>query len=114
LPQVIPYGFIVAAATLMIFPLLRSGNPAGKDLAFHLTGWMEIARDWRQGTLYPQWAAAANFGAGEPRFIFYPPLSCLLGATLSLLLPLKIVPGTMLGSPWFSAACPCIVLLNAG
>lgn len=78
----------------MIFPLLRSGNPAGKDLAFHLTGWMEIARDWRQGTLYPQWAAAANFGAGEPRFIFYPPLSCLLGATLSLLLPLKIVPGT--------------------
>ena len=58
---------------------------------------MEVVRQWHQflsgnGVLYPHWAAAANFGAGEPRFVFYPPVSWMLGALLGVLLPWTWTP----------------------
>ncbi len=46
---------------------------------------MEVARAWHAGLIYPHWVQDANYGAGEPRLIFYPPASWLLGALLGTL-----------------------------
>ena len=44
------------------------------------------------GFLYPHWAYSPNFGAGEPRFVFYPPISWMAGAILGMFLPWSVVP----------------------
>ena len=84
------------AATALLF---ARGPSCGHDFDFHLVSWLEVARAWHSGLLYPHWAASANFGAGEPRFVFYPPVSWMLGAAL----------GSIAGwyaAPWlFTAIC---------
>jgi hypothetical protein len=44
-----------------------------------------------QGVLYPHWANSPNFGVGEPRFVFYPPLTWMAGALMGLVMPWKSV-----------------------
>ena len=77
-----PAVLIVCSALLSAAAFFVRGNSCGHDFDFHLLSWMEVARAWHAGLLYPHWVQDANYGAGEPRLIFYPPASWVLGALL--------------------------------
>jgi hypothetical protein len=83
---------ILLAAAVAVTPQLVHGPSCGHDFDFHLVSWFDCLNSWRHGILYPHWAGSANFGAGEPRFVFYPPLTWMLGAALGLILPWTLVP----------------------
>lgn len=83
---------IPVAALLAVFPLVLHGCSCGHDFDFHLVSWMEVAAQFKAGNLHPAWAFSPAWNAGEPRFVFYPPLSWTLGALLGLLLPWTAVP----------------------
>jgi hypothetical protein len=70
-------------------PDLIWGNSCGHDFDFHLASWIDAQAAWRQGILYPHWAPSPNWGAGEPRFVFYPPLTWMLGAAFGTIFPWK-------------------------
>jgi hypothetical protein len=107
----LPLFVVMAASFLVIAPFFFLGNPSGHDFEFHVNSWMEVLGQWKQGIVYPRWAALAQYGYGEARFIFYPPASWTLGAALGALLPWKAVPGayvwlalTLSGSSMFLMA----------
>jgi hypothetical protein len=79
---VLPRLLIACTALLATGVFFVRGNSCGHDFDFHLLSWMEVARAWHAGLLYPHWVQDANYGAGEPRLIFYPPASWLLGGLL--------------------------------
>jgi hypothetical protein len=83
---------VLAATIFFIVPMLALGPVSGRDFSFHLASWMDVARQWHHGTIYPQWAELANWGSGEPRFVFYPPGSWMIGAALGSLFPWKVAP----------------------
>ena len=87
---------VMALAVVALAPQLRGGISCGHDFDFHLVSWMDARAAWSEGALYPHWAPSPNFGAGEPRFVFYPPLTWMLGAALGSLLPWSAVPFVML------------------
>ena len=75
----------------------------GSDFEFHVTSWREYLGVLKSGVLLPAWAPHANFNLGEPRFVFYPPLSFLFGAVLSAVLPFAWVPKAFVGLSLFVA-----------
>jgi hypothetical protein len=83
---------IFLAALVAVMPQFLRGNSCGHDFDLHLVSWLDCVNAWRHGIPYPHWAPSPNYGAGEPRFVFYPPLSWMLGAALGLVLPWHLAP----------------------
>jgi len=87
----LPYIFIPLVAFFAVHPLIAHGCSCGHDFDFHIVNWFEAARQLAHGH-YPQWVATPAWNAGEPRFVFYPPLSWLLGALLGVIMPWTWTP----------------------
>jgi hypothetical protein len=104
LRRVLPALLLVVLALLAVAPLLVRGVSCGHDFEFHLQSWLDAAAQMRHGIVDPAWTVSAAWNAGEPRFLFYPPLSWMLGAVLALTMPLTAVP----------AAFTFLALLGAG
>ena len=83
------FALIATVALGAVLPMLASGPSCGHDFDFHLLSWLEAAQQMVRGG-YPHWAYTPALNAGEPRFLFYPPLSWMLGAVLGLVLPWKL------------------------
>jgi hypothetical protein len=88
----LPYLLIPIAAFIIVFPLIGHGCSCGHDFDFHLINWFEAAHQFTRGILRPHWAVTPAWNAGEPRFVFYPPLSWIIGAILGLLIPWTWTP----------------------
>jgi hypothetical protein len=83
---------ILCAALVAVVPQLIRGNSCGHDFDVHLASWLDCVNGWHHGIPYPHWASSPNYGAGEPRFVYYPPLTWMLGAALGVILPWHLVP----------------------
>lgn len=100
---------IAGACFCALVPWFYYGIPSGHDFEFHFNSWIEILNHWKQGIVYPHWAAWAHYGYGEARFVFYPPVSWTLGGILSALLPWKVVPGAFVWLALTAAGCSMFV-----
>ena len=94
---------VLLIALLALVPVLPYAflGYAGQDLPFHVCSWLDLRDGWLAGDLTPGWSAAANSGRGDPHLTFYPPVSYILGALLTLVLPVKLAPAAFVWTALF-------------
>src|SRR5205809_858615 len=73
--MLVAFALSAVVALAVVAPFVVRGTAFGHDIGFHLTSWVDGAQAWRAGVWFPRWAELANAKYGEPRFIFYPPVS---------------------------------------
>lgn len=102
--RAIPAIVLPLLAIITVVPLILHGVSCGHDFDFHLESWLDAAAQMRHGALDPSWTYSAAWNAGEPRFIFYPPLSWIFGALLTLVLPFAATPVVFTAAALLGAA----------
>ena len=61
---------IAATAVAVEIPFLHYGYPSGHDVEFHLYSWLEVLAQWKQGIVYPRWAAWRTSDTVSPGLCF--------------------------------------------
>lgn len=64
----------------------------GHGFSQHVPSWLELKTLWTLHEWRAGWAPGANYGLGDPRFTYYPPVSFVVGAGLAMVLPFWMVP----------------------
>ena len=94
MPDLRTLKIVVGILVVALLPVLLQSifGYGGHGFSQHVPSWLELKTLWRLHEWRAGWAPGANFGLGDPRFTYYPPVSLAMGAALAMILPFPIVP----------------------